>query len=265
MNQSVIVFANSTARDAALPTPTEGMLTYLEDTNNYQYWDATWQDLVTAPDLSTLIPKSTVTTAGDLIVADGASSVTRLGAGTDDQVLTLASGLPVWADAGGGGGGATLISTTSLAGSGSVTIGSIPQTFTDLRLVIDGYYTGTNDNGVVTVFKSGASYVSAKTLYSYNNGSSTVTFLRNSSYPIFTPTSNASSQSGSALVIINNYSSTTLRKQFTFYGTAQGSNHSAFFGSGGTHGSTTAIDGLEIVLNATSTFSGGTAYLYGVN
>jgi hypothetical protein len=49
------------------------------------------------------IPKSTVTTAGDLIVADGASSVTRLGVGADDQILTVVDGAPTWADAGGGG------------------------------------------------------------------------------------------------------------------------------------------------------------------
>jgi hypothetical protein len=143
MNQSVIVFADSTARSAALPTPTEGMITYLEDTNNYQYWDgAAWEDLVTAPDLSTLIPKSTVTTAGDLIVADGASSVTRLGVGTDDQVLTLVSGAPAWADAGGGG-GMTLLSTTSVSGNSAVTVSSIDQTYKKIALVgKDLSYTG---------------------------------------------------------------------------------------------------------------------------
>jgi len=33
MNQSVMVFSNSTARAAALPSPLEGMLTWLEDSN----------------------------------------------------------------------------------------------------------------------------------------------------------------------------------------------------------------------------------------
>jgi len=37
MNQSVMVFSNSTARSAALPTPLEGMLTWLEDVNRYEY------------------------------------------------------------------------------------------------------------------------------------------------------------------------------------------------------------------------------------
>lgn len=37
MNQSVMVFSNSTARAAALTAPTEGMLTWLEDVNRYEY------------------------------------------------------------------------------------------------------------------------------------------------------------------------------------------------------------------------------------
>jgi len=37
MNQSVMVFSNSTARAAALTAPLEGMLTWLEDVNRYEY------------------------------------------------------------------------------------------------------------------------------------------------------------------------------------------------------------------------------------
>jgi len=139
MNQSVIVFADSTARSAALPTPTEGMITYLEDTNNYQYWDsAGWVDLVEAPDLSTLIPKSTVTTAGDLIVADGASSVTRLGVGAVDQVLTSDGTNPIWADAAGGGGSLTLL--TSGTFTGTTDISGLDQSYKNLKIVLTDVY-----------------------------------------------------------------------------------------------------------------------------
>ena len=43
------------------------------------------------------IPKSTVTTAGDVIYATASSAVTRLGIGSAGQVLTVASGVPSWA------------------------------------------------------------------------------------------------------------------------------------------------------------------------
>lgn len=38
MNQSVIVFADATARSTALTSPTEGMVTYLSDTNALEYY-----------------------------------------------------------------------------------------------------------------------------------------------------------------------------------------------------------------------------------
>jgi hypothetical protein len=47
MNQSVIAFTNATARDAAITSPIEGQLTWLEDSNKYSYYNGTvWADLV---------------------------------------------------------------------------------------------------------------------------------------------------------------------------------------------------------------------------
>jgi hypothetical protein len=43
------------------------------------------------------IPKSTVTTAGDIIYATGSSAVTRAGIGSTGQVLTVTGGVPTWA------------------------------------------------------------------------------------------------------------------------------------------------------------------------
>jgi hypothetical protein len=43
MNQSVMVFSNSTARSAALTSPLAGMVTFLEDTSSYESYDgAAW-------------------------------------------------------------------------------------------------------------------------------------------------------------------------------------------------------------------------------
>jgi hypothetical protein len=41
MNQSVMVFSNSAARSAALTSPIEGMLTWLQDVNRYENYDGT--------------------------------------------------------------------------------------------------------------------------------------------------------------------------------------------------------------------------------
>jgi hypothetical protein len=50
MNQSVMVFSNATARAAALTSPVEGMLTWLEDVNRYENYNGTaWVELGSAP------------------------------------------------------------------------------------------------------------------------------------------------------------------------------------------------------------------------
>jgi hypothetical protein len=49
MNQSVISFATTAARDAALPAPLEGQLVWLEDSNKYVYrTPSAWADLLPA-------------------------------------------------------------------------------------------------------------------------------------------------------------------------------------------------------------------------
>lgn len=46
MRQSVMSFATSTARDAAITTPVEGMVAYLEDRNTFWYYDGSaWTNL----------------------------------------------------------------------------------------------------------------------------------------------------------------------------------------------------------------------------
>ncbi len=49
MNQSVISFASTSARDAAIPAPNEGMLVWLEDSDKFvKYTGSAWADLLEA-------------------------------------------------------------------------------------------------------------------------------------------------------------------------------------------------------------------------
>jgi hypothetical protein len=60
MNQSVIVFSNAAARSAAITSPLEGMLTWLEDVNRYEFYNGSaW-----APESSALILLNTTTLSG---------------------------------------------------------------------------------------------------------------------------------------------------------------------------------------------------------
>jgi hypothetical protein len=49
MDQTVMVFANSTARGTALPVPTAGMVTYLVDTGNLWFYTGSTWSLVSPP------------------------------------------------------------------------------------------------------------------------------------------------------------------------------------------------------------------------
>jgi hypothetical protein len=58
MRQSVMVFSNAAARTAAITSPVEGMLTYLEDVDRYEHWNSSaW----VSPFGSTLIASQTFT------------------------------------------------------------------------------------------------------------------------------------------------------------------------------------------------------------
>ena len=48
-------------------------------------------------------PQSLMTAAGDILYASGANTLAKLAKGSNDEVLTLASGVPSWAAAAGGG------------------------------------------------------------------------------------------------------------------------------------------------------------------
>jgi hypothetical protein len=96
MQQSVMVFATAAARTTALPSPSEGMITYRSDDNVIEYYDgAAWQPI---------LDQDVIAAKGDLIVGTGDDTVSRLAVGSNTQVLTAdsttATGLK-WAAAAG--------------------------------------------------------------------------------------------------------------------------------------------------------------------
>jgi hypothetical protein len=121
MNQSVMTFAGTAARGSAIGTAVEGMVTYLEDTNTFQFWTGSaWSALTPGAGTNATIVTgttaytATASNAGAFIYSTSASAVTvtipdvftigdridiiRDGAGT----VTIAAGTGVtsWAGAG---------------------------------------------------------------------------------------------------------------------------------------------------------------------
>lgn len=254
MDQSVMVFADSTARSSAIGTPTEGMVTYLEDDNElYKWTGAAWVNVTNSS-----IPKSTVTTAGDLIVADGSASVTRLGIGTNGQILTSNGTTATWATP--SSGGMTLISTTSLSGS-SVSLTSIPGAYNHLQLIIRDYLPNTDGENL-------------KIALNGETGNHINTSVESSNNPrTFGATANLNRDQddtvagGATVVNIYDYANTTSWKAGLVIGattydadTTKWSQYHAILATN----LTAAITSIQLSV-ATGSITSGTALLYGVN
>ena len=68
----VLPFADSTARGTALPSPTEGQYTYLQDTNATEYWDgAAWVASGVGPGLVIMSPSSIANSGGSASASGG--------------------------------------------------------------------------------------------------------------------------------------------------------------------------------------------------
>ena len=65
-DQSVMVFADSAARTAAIGTPTQGMVSYLQDTSTLQVYGTAWADVSSPGDI-------TAVTAGTALTGGGTS------------------------------------------------------------------------------------------------------------------------------------------------------------------------------------------------
>lgn len=128
------------------------------------------------------IPKSTVTANGDLIYGTGSAAVTRLGIGSNGNVLTVSSGVPAWS-APAGGGSFTKITTSSFSNVASVTIDNVfSSTYKSYLVVIDDVYAATGNDDLQMQLRYGTTtQTSGYYGNSLRNDYNASTFSRNSS------------------------------------------------------------------------------------
>ena len=199
--QGINVFANATARDAAITAPAEGQFAFTKDNNSLWYYDgAAWVASGATGDIEgvtagvgisgggtsgTVTVTNSMATAidakGDLVPGTGADTFARLPIGTNGQVLTADSAESTgmkWATAAGGTKNFTLLNTggTALSGSTTVTVSGISNA--DVIFVyISGASAGTNAynvsfrvNGLSTgIYNYAGPYVNCGSGYSANN------------------------------------------------------------------------------------------------
>lgn len=212
------------------------------------------------------IPKSTVTTAGDVIYATGSGAVTRLGIGTAGQVLTVNGGAtaPSWATPSGGG-GMTAIATGTFS-STLTSITSIPNTYKRIELVINGAVAATSFDLWLTV----NSITSSSYFRVFNAGygsSSWSSITTSTSFPLVgLPglSSGIAANNNSINVVFPNYANTSNNKLVMLDSTFVdgGSNNTILMGDARIL-TNNAISSIQI--NCDKTLTGGTYTLYGVN
>jgi hypothetical protein len=217
------------------------------------------------PNVEGGIQPTLLTTAGDIMYASSASNPARLGIGTASQILAVNSGAtaPEWVAAPSSG-GMTLINTggTTLTGA-STSITSIPGTYKHLYLVLKKvYFAGTG------------------TLYMTLNNDTTNNYSYSGISNVNTTISgiSSSSTSGFYLGVMSNSSTVKNLGEWAIWiplytDTNSVAVHSVCKSYNGTSSSSRVMDGIydgsaavtSIELLGDANFSGGTAYLYGVN
>jgi hypothetical protein len=250
--QGIWVFANATARDAAVTSPQEGNSCYLKDTDVIQvYSGSSW--VVKSGGSSPL------TTKGDLYTYS--TTDTRLGVGTNGQLLaansSTATGLE-WQTV--SSGGMTLISTTTMSGS-SITLSAIPSTYVHLQLVITNYLPATTNTPLRLRFNG-------DTNARYKDGTSTTNnsqAFNATSIDLFAYQNNSASD-GLMITDIYDYTNATTWK-FTSTQVIWNNNttpaNSDMYRIFGMYNQTGAISSLTLFPNS-GNFTSGTVKLYGV-
>ena len=195
---------------------------------------------------------------GDLVVGSATNDSGILGIGTTGQVLTVASGTASWATPAAGG-GMTLISTTTLS-SASTTISSIPSTYKHLYIYVRKTWTNAANAKISVDTDTTSSWIMQS-----NSLDSSGTFPWNDGGSGYSSgvigVTGSSSGTGSYFVIdFPNYSDggtvgSFFSKSIAFQPYIQNAG-----GFGDKSGTLTSI-----TFSTTSTFSGGTVFLYGVN
>jgi len=201
---------------------------------------------------------SVLTTTGDTLYASGANTLARRAIGSTGDVLTVSGGVPTWAAP--SSGGMTLISTTAMTGA-SITLTSIPSGYVDLKLVLIDPYLSVDGESIKIRLNSNSSAIYGAVTAS----SSAISSISSTDYTIGYDMDNTVHSNYIDFYVFN-YSNSTTWKIANTNSIARNSvttTSASYITNNLLFGSTTAITSI-LIFGTSGSFSGGTAYLYGV-
>jgi hypothetical protein len=142
MDQSVMVFDDATARTAAIPSPTEGMVTYRKDENSVEVFDgSSFGPIGKILQVVSAIKTNTFTTTSNSFVDVTGLSVAITPSSTSSKILVLAQISHGWGNDG------TMGIYKVVGGNTATYVGDASSTRP--RSVFGGY-SNSNNNGAMT-------------------------------------------------------------------------------------------------------------------
>jgi hypothetical protein len=222
--------------------------------------DFTW----VAQDDSNAIQNAIVDAKGDLITATAADTPARLAVGTNGQYLiadsTTATGLK-WGDV--SAGSMTLI-TSGTASGNTISLTSIPQTYRDLRIEVVSARNTTSggrqyniriNNNSSSIYYNADTTATTWTLSTSNNG--------NSSFFDFGYTNTTADNDCYTQVTFFNYTNTAINKSGSYI--KVDNNATNVMRAGNCFAlDLNAITSIQLIMQDSENWAGGTYYLYGV-